>query len=412
MLADVVVGIDVHLKKNSVCVLDAQGTVLRPPQHYPNTLPGTQQLIQDLAQVLGAQGAQHLAVGAEATGWYWWHPFRLIAESPLLTPYTPTLYPFSPRAISAFRRTFSSPDKTDRLDARLIADRLRLGRDLPSPFRYREVYARLRLWTRQRYHLVQDMVRAKARAMAYVYLKASALPILQPFGVALTATSRQILATYTLQELEALSLKDLADLLDNLGRHGFHDVEATAQGVQEVVRTSYPLPDPLRAEVDGVLRQHLATVQHLERQIRACEGEIRRVLRDLPPHTLETIPGMGPVLAAGIISELGDLAAFGYDEAKVAHYAGLHWPRAQSGDTRREDTPLTRRGNRYLRYYLCEAANSVRMHDAQYAAYYQRKYAEVPTHRHQRAMVLTARKLVRLVVALLRTGQAYQPRRT
>ncbi|NLS78397.1 MAG: IS110 family transposase [Chloroflexi bacterium] len=412
MLADVVVGLDVHLKTNSVYVLDAQGTVLRPPQRYPNTLPGTQQLIQDLAEVLSARDAQHLAVGAEATGWYWWHPFRLIAESPLLRPYTPTLYPFNPRIISAFRRTFSSPDKTDRLDAQLIADRLRLGRDLPSPFRYREVYARLRLWTRQRYHVVQDLVRAKVRAMATVYLKASALPILQPFGVALTATSREILATYSLQELEALPLKDLTDLLDNLGRHGFRDPEATARGVQEVAKTSYPLPEPLRLEVEGVLRQHLATVRHLERQIRDCEKEIRRILKDLPPHTLESIPGMGPVLAAGIISELGELAAFGYDEAKVAHYAGLHWPRAQSGDRVREDTPLTRRGNRYLRYYFCEAANSVRMHDAQYAAYYQRKYAEVPTHRHQRAVVLTARKLVRLVVALLRSGQVYEPRRT
>ena len=51
------------------------------------------------------------------------------------------------------------------------------------------------------------------------------------------------------------------------------------------------------------------------------------------------------------------------------------------------------------------------MRDAEYAAYYQRKYDEVPKHQHKRAMVLTARKLVRLVVRLLTTNQPYQPRR-
>jgi transposase len=69
---------------------------------------------------------------------------------------------------------------------------------------------------------------------------------------------------------------------------------------------------------------------------------------------------------------------------------------------------LTRTGKRYLRYYFCEAANSVRLHDAQYAAYYLKKYREVRAHQHKRATVLTARKLVRLVVRLLATDQPYQ----
>ena len=65
-------------------------------------------------------------------------------------------------------------------------------------------------------------------------------------------------------------------------------------------------------------------------------------------------------------------------------------------------------GNQYLRYYLIEAANSLRMHNEEYAAYYQTKYREATTHHHKRACVLTARKLVRLVYTLLRKGQIYQ----
>lgn len=51
------------------------------------------------------------------------------------------------------------------------------------------------------------------------------------------------------------------------------------------------------------------------------------------------------------------------------------------------------------------------MRDAEYAAYYDRKYHEVPKHQHKRAITLTARKLVRLVVRLLTTNQPYRPRR-
>ena len=62
-----------------------------------------------------------------------------------------------------------------------------------------------------------------------------------------------------------------------------------------------------------------------------------------------------------------------------------------------------------MRYYLIEAANSVRMHNAEYGRYYQTKYDESSKHKHKRALVLTARKLVRLVDAMLRHNQLYVP---
>jgi hypothetical protein len=60
-------------------------------------------------------------------------------------------------------------------------------------------------------------------------------------------------------------------------------------------------------------------------------------------------------------------------------------------------------------YYLVEAANSVRKHCSEYRHYYLTKFAQSPKHAHQRALVLTARKLVRLVDALLRAGSVYRP---
>ena len=99
---------------------------------------------------------------------------------------------------------------------------------------------------------------------------------------------------------------------------------------------------------------------------------------------------------------------FSNDDA-LAKYAGLVWNPHESGSFQAQDTPLSKAGNAYLRYYLVEAANSVRLHCAEYRDYYNAKLAQSPKHAHKRALVLTARKLVRLVDALLRAGAVYQP---
>ncbi len=87
----------------------------------------------------------------------------------------------------------------------------------------------------------------------------------------------------------------------------------------------------------------------------------------------------------------------------------MTWNSNQSGEFEGEDEPINKAGNRYLRYYLIEAADSLRRHNAEYQAYYQKKYREASKHAHKRAVVLTARKFVRLVYALLSKNQLYRP---
>ena len=74
---------------------------------------------------------------------------------------------------------------------------------------------------------------------------------------------------------------------------------------------------------------------------------------------LTSIPGVGKVYAAGMIAEIGQIERFD-DQTKLAKYAGLNWKVKQSGNYQSEYTPLTKQGNRYFRYYLVEAANSVK----------------------------------------------------
>ena len=93
-------------------------------------------------------------------------------------------------------------------------------------------------------------------------------------------------------------------------------------------------------------------------------------------------------------------------------YAGLTWTEHQSGAFRAQETRLIKAANAYLRYYLVQAANSVKNREPEFRAFYAKKYHEVSKHQHKRALVLTARKLVRLIYALEKEKRLYQPKST
>jgi transposase len=329
-----------------------------------------------------------------------------------LADWPQTFYTLNPRVTAKYKESFSDRDKTDDVDAHVVADRLRTfaPEQLPAPYQPDLPYLRLRVLTRYRYHLVQDLVREKNYYLSLLYLKASAYRKDQPFSNVFGATSQALLEEFaSFEDIARMPLEQLATWLETQGKGHFPDTHKLAQALQQVAQDSYPLDAELAPSVNLVLTWSAQLVKALERQILHVDSAITEVMQTLP-QTLDTIPGIGPVFSAGIIAEIGSLARFDYDEAKVAQFAGLHWRQTASGKFKAEDTHLTKRGNAYLRYYFCEAANAVRMRDADYAAFYQRKHDEVPKHQHKRAVVLTARKLVRLVVRLLTTNQPYRLR--
>ena len=404
------VGIDVHRKTNAVCVMDIMGNLV--DEHLiANNTPDGIEFLADTLDALAERGEYDaVQIAAEATGWYWWHLARALSQHPGLNQRPTAIYSLNPRLISKLKQAYSDDDKTDLTDAFVIADRLRMGRDLPHPFVDDQQHMCVRLLTRHRRHLVRNLVREKSFFLAHLYLKASEYTHIQPFANPFGVTSRTIIRDFSMEQIASMPLDRLAETIDGLGKRRFADPHLTARNLQAVAQKSYPLPEALQGPVDLILSQTLQQIAALERLIKRTDTAIAEAMQELP-NTLETIPGIGPVFAGGILSEIGDLSRFEHDQAKVAKYAGLKWRRTQSADFEADETPMTQSGNRYLRYYLCEAANSVRMRDAEYKAYYERKYHEVRKHQHKRAIVLTARKLVRLVVRLLTTNQDYRPRR-
>lgn len=288
----------------------------------------------------------------------------------------------------------------------IITNRLRFG-NLPQPFRPDERYLPLQRLIRHRFHLIQQLTREKNYFLSYLFLKysrlAQACPLCSPLGASAAAVITEF---YSVEAIAATPLKELTQFLVRKSHNKLLDPAGIAQELQKAAKHSYRLPYKLKDPINRILASTLQNIRHLERQVKEINKEIEREMAGLNTLLL-TIPGLGPVLAAGILAEIGNISNFPSDDA-VAKYIGSFWPGKQSGNFKAEDTHLVRAGNTYLRYYLVEAANCVRMHNAEYQSFYQKKFQESKTHHHKRACVLTARKLVRLIFALLRENRAYK----
>jgi hypothetical protein len=311
--------------------------------------------------------------------------------------------------VKKFKESYPDIGKDDWTDAMVIADRLRFGR-LPAECYLDERYQPLQRLTRYRRHLITQLVREKQVALGYVYLKLSAYntierPLSDTFGV----SSQELLEGYlTPDEIVGAPIEELAGVLKEHSRGRIVEPEEVAEVVKQAARRSYRLSTSMVEPVNLILSSSLLTIRTLSAQLKPLDKAIAAQLAATPPQTLSSVPGLGPVFTAGIVAEIGDVNRFEREES-LAKFAGLTWRRHQSGEFEGEDRPLSRTGNAYLRYYLVEAANSVRHSCPEFGSYYRKKFGEATRHKHRRALVLTARRLVRLIHSMLRSGRIYQP---
>jgi len=400
------VGIDVSLKSNHVCLMDHDGSVMGKSLSFDNNLPGTLAMVEHLNSVLSNGDFEKLTIGMEATALYWFPLFNFLNNSSrVFVEKEAEIIPLNPKVVSHFRDAYTDMDKTDIKDSFVIADRLRFGRVHSGRIPSVDFLALQRL-TRFRYHLVQYESRLKNYARSFLFLTFSEWNRVKAFSDVFGATAKKLLKKFcSAQELSELSIEDLKELLNEFSKGHFKNLDEKARLVNQTVKDSFPIPPELAEQVHLLIKQTLQQLELLEKHIARLDKKIEKLMNKFH-NPLMSIKGIGPVLAAGIFAEIGDISRFP-GQAQLAKYAGLTWRKNQSGNFNGDITPLTKTGNPYLRYYLIQAAQCLVNHNPEYREYFTRKFNETPRHPHKRALSLTARKLVRLVYALLSKNQLY-----
>lgn len=350
------VGIDVGSAVHVVAAVDPQGEVVQRPVRISEDAAGYALLERTLAALTAPERA---LLVCEATGHYWqnlvahlWAGGWRVA---LINPLRSARY-----AAEDLQRT-----KTDAIDAVGLA---RFGREKqPAPVPVTDQATReLTELTRLRQRLVddfQDRLKQLHRAVDLVFPELTAH--VKGLDSALATT---LLARYpTARLLAQVAPGTLARLVYD-GRHHVGPelagalVAAARQSVAAHASPAYERQVRYACEDLTTLR---ARLRELERELSAL------IAAHAVGQHLVTIPGVGPITAACVLGEAGDLTRF-RDAAALASYAGLVPALRHSGTRAPLRAPLTPIGNARLRRALYMATLSAVRHNPWLRAFYHR----------------------------------------
>lgn len=183
------------------------------------------------------------------------------------------------------------------------------------------------------------------------------------------------------------------------GRYG----KATAVSFREAARNSIGSLMPAKSLE---LKHTIKLIQELTSEIDEIETAIKRIMDEEIQSPILSIPGISYRMGAMIIAEIGDFNRF--DSAdKILAYAGMSPSTYQSGQLDNCYAHMEKRGSRYLRYALYNATKYVCHCDKSFNAYLGKKRSE--GKHYNVALSHAAKKLVRLIFAMEKSGQPYVP---
>lgn len=414
-LNTIYIGIDVDSLTNVVSILNFKQDLLAQLKIL-NDVNGIKVLIDKIKDIMDNSNEYYfINIVLESTGIYSFHTATYLSTDEELIKYQPIVYCINPKISASFRKTYIDESKNDYIDSKLLAELSRNGTlDKTRPWKGAQFVALQRL-TRHRKHIVDLIVSEKNYLISNIFLKFSGLLTAtgdnKPFSDIYGATSSFLLSDFfTIDDIINLPTDELVKILQEKGNKHFTHPEIVSEKLKRAARNSYRL-DEMSAEPIGLaIASSFNIIDSYKKEIKAIDKGIHQLIKglnELEYNSLTSIPGIGPVLASGIIAEIGSIKQFP-DDAALAKFAGLFWKENESGKFSSDDTYLSKAGNSYLRYYLIEAAFSVKNHVLSYNQYFEKKKSEVKNHKEGRAKVLTARKLVKLIYALMSTGSSFK----
>ena len=386
------VGIDVAKNKHDCFILSSEGEVLADVFTIPNNAEGFDTLLQTIRRCTCP--ADKIKVGLEATGHYSYNILGFLLNTGLAT------YVINPLHTNLYRKSLSlRKTKTDRVDARTIATMLMSDVDLKSYTDTSYHNEELKSLTRYRFDKVQERAKLKQSVSRLVTILFPELEKLVP--------TIHLASVYTLlnefpgaHQIAEAHLTHLKSVLSDASK-GRYDRDKAVE-IREAARNSIGSKMPAKSLE---LKHTIQLIQVLDAEIEDIEKEINSIMDEV--HSpITTIPGIGTRMGAMILAEIGDFSNFESAD-KILAYAGLSPSTYQSGQLTNCYSHMEKRGSRYLRYAIFNATKYVCLWDPTFAAYLAKKRAE--GKHYNVAISHAAKKLVRLIYALEKSGQTYRP---
>lgn len=384
------VGIDVAKDKHDCFITNSDGEVLFQVFTIQNNRKGFDDLFSRIQST--SSDVSNIKVGLEATGHYSYNLLGYLIDKGLPT------YVINPLHTNLYRKSLSlRKTKTDKVDARTIAMMLMSDVNLKSYSDTSYHNEELKSLTRYRFDKIQERAQLKQSVSRLVTILFPELEKLVP--------TLHIASVYALLselpsagKIASCHLTHLTKLLENASKGRYSREKAIE--IREAARTSIGSNMPAKSLE---LRHTLRLIGELDSEITEIESEIKRIMDQISSPIL-TIPGIGYRMGAMILAEIGDFSRFDSPD-KILAYAGVSPSTYQSGQLESSYSHMEKRGSRYLRFALINAAKYVCHWDETFGAYLQKKISE--GKHYNVAITHATKKLVRLIYAMEKSGKPY-----
>ena len=384
------VGIDVAKDKHDCFITNSDGEVLFQVFTIQNNREGFDGLFSRIQSV--SHDMSNIKVGLEATGHYSYNLLGYLIDKGLPT------FVINPLHTNLYRKSLSlRKTKTDKVDARTIAMMLMSDVNLKSYSDTSYHNEELKSLTRYRFDKVQERARLKQSVSRLVTILFPELEKLVP--------TLHIASVYALLselpstgKIASCHLTHLTKLLENASKGRYSKEKAIE--IREAARVSIGSNMPAKSLE---LKHTLHLISELDSEISEIESEIKQIMDQISSPIL-TIPGIGYRMGAMILAEIGDFSRFDSPD-KILAYAGASPSTYQSGQLESSYSHMEKRGSRYLRFALINAAKYVCHWDETFGAYLQKKISE--GKHYNVAITHATKKLVRLIYAMEKSGKPY-----
>ena len=387
-------GIDIGKNTHCASMLDEAGKLIFKAFTFPNTTEGGDSLVALIGKHVSP--SDQLQIGMEATGHYWLSLYSFLLEHDFAA------HVINPIQTDGWRKgTEIRKRKTDAIDSVLIADLIRYGSFVETTLSDENVFS-LRTLCRFRSYLVDsisDLKRKIICVLDQVFPEYESI-FTNVFG----AASKEILQHYsTPDDLENISVEALAETLSRVSRKKIGIDKA--EKLSKVAANSFGITfakDSFAFQLRLLVEQMI----FIENQVKDVENEIKQILNSLNS-PITSIPGIGVVLGATILSEIGDINKFD-DPSKLVAYAGIDASVSQSGQYESAHNVMSKRGSPHLRRALYQAALVASNKDPVLIAFYQKKMSE--GKHHKTCIGAVSRKLCYIIYAVLKANRPYEIR--
>lgn len=392
------VPIDVAKYNHKACCINFFGDILTSAFEFPNNSHGVNFFISKVTHTVRASKIKKILLGLESTGHYHQNLTLRLRSKGLDVA---VINPFD-----SWKERLNKSAKTDKIDMGSIAKALISGK-FSSSYVPEGIYYNLRRATRTRRKFI-------SRRTSSQNVITASLDHLFPglwdrddsiFSDRWGKGSLLVIEHYpTPQQVLRLGEKRLTRFLR---KNDTKLTEKTARKIISAAKCSLA-SKPCEQTMDILaLRSHLKVYRLYQEIITELENEIAHLLVQTPGVYLLSIPGISVIYAAEITAEVADIRRFAHAK-QIISLAGTCSKKEQTGEYNPQGLPMSKRGNKFLRTSLNQAALSLNAWCVDFNTYYTRKLAE-KADKKGIARTATGNKFARLAFALMKQEVLYRP---